>query len=267
MCCIKCFDIVILVLVYRNTDDLIDFFNNLNISKCKVVVVNSYYDKESEIKFQNIARSYDADFISVPNKGYGYGNNRGCEYALHNYLFKYLIISNADVLVEKFDISILANYNDVIIAPQIINLKGKKQNPSSPFVPSRCREYLKSFLYKRDCRRLIWLLYAYSRLTKELFFIICKKRKRVFSAHGAFVIFPIDIVKRLYPFYNEDMFLFNEEEHLGRLARMKGVPTYYVEDIVVRHKEDGSVKIASINEFQMLRQSYMIYFNYWKNSF
>lgn len=261
------FDIIFVVLVYRNITDIKDFFRSLYIANSKVVVVNSYFDDESERELREIAELNHADFLSVPNNGYGFGNNKGCEFALKHYCFKYLIISNADIMIEKLDTDGLAKYNDVIIAPEIINLSGKRQNPSSPFMPSRFREYIKFLLYKWNCRRLMWGLYAYSRLTKICFYLVCGMKRRIFSAHGAFVIFPFNVVKRLYPFYNEDMFLFNEEEHLGRLARQNGIDTVYAQEIIVRHKEDGSMKIASINEFQMLRQSFEVYYDFWKDSF
>ena len=72
-------------------------------------------------------------------------------------------------------------------------------------------------------------------------------------------------MKRLYPFYNEEMFLFNEEEHLGRLAKENGISTIYAPEIVIQHKEDGSMNVASIDLFERMRQSYLVYYKYWKN--
>ena len=91
------YDFVFVVLVYRNTKDLEDFFCSLKVPYSKVVVVNSFFDDKTEQEFQSIAQRNRADFISVPNKGYGFGNNTGCRYALENYKFKYLVISNADI--------------------------------------------------------------------------------------------------------------------------------------------------------------------------
>ena len=85
-------DFIFVVLVYRNIDDLKDFFDHFTIPNSKVVVINSFYDKNSESSLKNIAEENDADFISVPNKGYGAGNNRGIEYVLNNYDFKYKYI-------------------------------------------------------------------------------------------------------------------------------------------------------------------------------
>ena len=42
------YDFVFVVLVYRNTADLHDFFAALKVANSKVVVVNSYYDDNTQ---------------------------------------------------------------------------------------------------------------------------------------------------------------------------------------------------------------------------
>ena len=61
------------------------------------------------------------------------------------------------------------------------------------------------------------------------------------------------------------MFLFAEEIHLGRLASQNGVKTYYEPEIEISHKEDGSVSLAVDNVYKPMRQSFMVYYEYWKN--
>lgn len=256
-------DVVFVVLVYRNTQDLIDFFHHFNLSNCRVIVVNSYYDDESDKEVRDIANKFDADFLSVPNKGYGAGNNAGCRYAMENYQFKYLVISNADVMLERFDINYLEKYDDCIVAPKIINLRRKNQNPSTPFTPSHLKEEFKYWLYNGNHSILIWFYYMLSRLEKCLFYCICFCRKAIFSAHGAFVIFPASVLRKLYPLYDERMFLFNEEEHLGRLSISKEIKTLYAPEIKIRHKEDGSMKIGNVNIFEQMKKSYLVYYDNW----
>lgn len=65
--------VVFVVLVYRNTQDLRDFFKYIDIKDSHTIVVNSYYDEQTVIEFKKIALKAEADFISVPNKGYGAG--------------------------------------------------------------------------------------------------------------------------------------------------------------------------------------------------
>lgn len=259
------YDIVFVVLVYRNTDDLKDFFASNYLPNTKTIVVNSFYDEESEKSFKRIADKYGADFLSVPNKGYGAGNNRGIEHALSNYKFKYLVISNADIMIEKLNVESLEKKSTVIIAPKIINLRNKNQNPSTPFFPSRIIWRLWKFIYANDLRFLSWGMFALSRIKRTIFYLIAPFNKKIFSAHGSFVIFPESVLKQLVPIYNEKMFLFAEEEHLGMLAAKKRIDTYYVPDIVIKHKENGSMSVASVNEFEKMKQSYLEFYDYWFN--
>ncbi|SHF69905.1 Glycosyltransferase, GT2 family [Bacteroides faecichinchillae] len=259
----KRYDIVFVVLVYRNTQDLEEFFIHLACKNAKTIVVESFYNNSCTQDFKAIAKKYNADFVPVPNKGYGAGNNRGCEYAMEHYEFDYLVISNADIIIKRLDLKVLRQYNNSIIAPKIINLKGKNQNPSSPFNPTRLSGRFALWIYNGNHTRLIWIYFALSRLKKILFYCTSWINRSIFSAHGAFVIIPKQVLMSLYPLYNEEMFLFNEEEHLGKLALSRGIKTYYEPKVEIVHKEDGSMKIASVNEFESLKQSYNVYFNCW----
>ena len=257
------YDLVFVVLVYRNTDDLDSFFKSLQVDNCKVIVVNSYFDDESERVFKDIAQQNNADFISVPNKGYGAGNNRGIEHAMANYSFNYLIVSNADILIERLSIDAMKQKGDVIIAPKILNLRNRNQNPSAPFAPSKLSLSMWKLIYEKNMRGFLWVMFIRSRIQKTFFYLISPWYKRIFSAHGAFVIFPINVLKKLVPLYNEKMFLFAEEEHVGMLAKSNGIKTVYSPELIVRHKENGSMRIASVNEFEKKKQSFFVYFDYW----
>lgn len=257
------YDFVFVVLVYRNTADLKEFFSCFRVPQSKVIVVNSYYDETTEAAFHDIAISNNADFLSVPNKGYGAGNNKGVEFAQTHYEYKYLVISNADVIIEKLDLFLLTKYGDVIIAPKILTLKGKNQNPSSPFPPSMLYLKIMKLIYDKGNRTISWPMHAWSRIKKIFFYMISPFYKYVFSAHGAFVIIPKKVINDLHPLFNEEMFLEYEEQHLGMYAKSKGIRTRYVPEIVIRHKEDGSMKIASVNEFEVQKQSFNVYYRYW----
>ena len=257
------FKIIVVVLVYKNTDDLRCFFRNNTIPNSRVVVVNSFYNAATELEFSQIARDNFADFISVPNRGYGAGNNAGCKYALEHYEFDYLIISNADISIKKLNFSVLKKYTSAIIAPKILTLRKKNQNPSCPFTPNILQEKLQYLLYKGDHRHLIWFSYLFSRLRKIIFYIFWPIRKTIFSAHGAFVIFTKNVLQKLYPLYNEEMFLFKEEEHVGRLAKSYEIKTYYEPEIIIEHREDGSIKVSNISVFEQMKNSYLIYYNKW----
>ena len=257
------YDIIFVVLVYRNTADLKDFFLHNHVVKSHTIVVNSYYDDITKSEFEEIARENGASFISVPNKGYGAGNNRGVEYALEHYEFKFLVISNADIMIEKFSQNVIEKQGRVIIAPKILTLKGTNQNPSAPFAPHKISLKIMKYIYERGNRQMALPMHAWSRIKKIAYYLISPFYKYVFSAHGAFVIFPFDVIRTLHPLFNEEMFLEYEEQHLGMYAKSKGIKTRYTPEIVIRHKEDGSMKIASLNEFEVQKQSFGVYYRYW----
>lgn len=257
------FTYIFVVLVYRNTTDLKEFFSSFAISHSKIIVVNSYYDDHTDCLFEQIAQANNADYITVPNKGYGAGNNRGIEFALEKYHFDWLIISNADIKITHWDDITLSNNNSCIIAPKILTRTNKNQNPSTPFQPFSIVEKLKYYTYKGNHNIIIYIFYIWSRLNKIFYYLISKCHKFVFSPHGAFIIIPYKVIKELGPFFNEDMFLFNEEEHLGKLAKSKGIDIRYSDEIIISHKEDGSVSLMDESVFSRSRQSYLKLYEYW----
>lgn len=258
------YDFIFIVLVYRNTKDLEDFFISFKLTNSKVIVVNSFYDDESEKIFKQIAKNGNADFISVPNKGYGAGNNRGIEYALKNYDFKYIVISNADVNIININIDTLKNYPEGIYAPSIRTLKGKQQNPHMPFHCKIIDKQKYKFFLKNNWKAII-LFSALNRILRIFFLNIIRffNSGKIYSAHGSFIVLPKNIVEKLVPLYDENVFLFTEEENLAMNARAQGIHTYYTPQIHIQHKEDGSTSTISDKQRDITRDSYLKFYQKW----
>jgi GT2 family glycosyltransferase len=259
------------VLTYRNTKDLKNFIKSAKETvkdTYKIVVVNSYYDESSYKEFYSIAKENDCDFLNVENKGYGYGNNRGIEYAKANYEFKFLIVSNPDIEIINLSIKKLEGLEECIIAPQIKTLTGKNQNPFY-FLKLELLDLLN--YYSCKTRRKIFSIFGIiiNRLIKDISLIIIGLLNinimRIYAAHGSFVIFGTSALKNLGTVYDERIFLFSEENHLARLAYEKSIKTYMIPDIKVLHKEDGSVGLANMKASDYWYNSFMIYYNNWKN--
>ena len=94
-----------------------------------MIIVNSYYDEKTKRIFENIAQKNKYDFISVENKGYGFGNNIGIKYAIDNYQFKRIIIANPDIIIKKFDHKFLDQAIAGVYGGAITTRTGKIQNP------------------------------------------------------------------------------------------------------------------------------------------
>lgn len=255
------YEIVFVVLVYRNTQVLHDFFASLVLPfSYRVIVVNSFYDSHSEQDCRTVALKNDADFISVPNKGYGTGNNVGCQYAMDHYSFRFLALSNSDIIIQ--DMSILAGMvqGKAVYAPDTRMENGHRQNPH---IPVRFGFYLKlldlSYRYKSE--KLMSVAFAINRVVRELFVLWTKlsggRMVRVFSAHGSFIILTSQAVQELMPLFNEEMFLYNEELYLAHRCKLLGIPVYYVPRLSVLHLE-GASSTSSSNAWQNHEDSYNV---------
>ena len=185
------YDCVIIVLTYKNVNDIADFFHHISITESKVIVVNSFYDTKTAGQVEQIAKKNNADFLNVENRGYGYGNNIGIQYAREHYLFKYLIISNPDIIIKKFDINFADGDLSSIYAPKILTLRGKNQNP---YYYSYCQaiEYLKYLGNKKNNRLLFYLPVIINKIYRILRAtigdILKIKKEKIYAAHGSFVI-------------------------------------------------------------------------------
>ena len=234
---------IFVVLVYKNISVLSDFFISLNVNDCKVIVVNSFFDEESEKNCSDIAKSYNADYISIPNKGFGYGNNVGSQYAIEHYSFDFLILSNSDIIIENLDI--LSRYTDkkVIIAPYVHLKSGKLQNPNIPWNHSFLLRLL-HLGYINKSNMLLLIAHLFTRASREFFriyhFMRRSKNYKIFSCHGCFIVFSSNAVYELFPFFDEKMFLYNEELYLAYRAKNHNVSILYDPNVRVCHLEGAS---------------------------
>jgi GT2 family glycosyltransferase len=262
---------IFVILVYRNTNDLEDCLASITekVSSCKSVIVNAYYDDDSLHEVERIANLYHCDFISIENKGYRYGNNRGMEFALKHYLFDYVIISNPDIVIENFDDTFIGpDFEYDIIAPQIIAASGKAQNPAM-FKRLPLSEYLIYCGYKLNSRLLLMCGLTISKIIREFISHVKKIRKQrvydIYCAHGSFLLLSKRIVEKLKPVYDDRVFLFGEEGILAYKAKKTHFKTCYSDFISIKHKEDGSMKLSDLSINGEMRKSNIFYYeNYIK---
>ena len=255
---------VFIVLVYKNIDVLRDFFKSLTIDNYKIIVVNSYYDDTSLRECEEVAKHNGADFIPIENKGYGYGNNVGTKYAMEHYDYDFLILSNSDIEIKSLGkIEDFVEQNTVI-APNTVMRTGKHQNPDTPWELKFVYPILE-YGYNSHKHWICMFCYMSTRMSREIFriykFFVRKKKYKIFSPHGSFVIFTKKAVDLLYPFFDERMFLYNEEWYLALKARGLKIPIFYVPSIEVLHYEGASTPNAV--SFDYNRQSFSI-LNKWR---
>lgn len=255
----KYYEIVFVVLVYKNIAVLKDFLKTLKLSfTYKVIVVNSFYDSSTEEECRAVSILYNADYIPVPNLGYSSGNNVGCNYAINNYQYKFLIVANSDVIIH--DLTFLNRFeaSKAVIAPDTKMINGKRQNPNIPF---KSRIYLKSIdkYYRTQVNFFFYIGLVFNRLYRELVVFITKILNlhlfKIFSPHGSFIIFTYEASVDLVPIFNDKMFLYNEELYLAYNCILHKVPVFYSKEIKVTHLEGASSNSKS-NSWKNHKASY-----------
>lgn len=252
---------VFVVLVYKNTQVLLDFFRSFDMPDSKVIVVNSFYDDISLEKCRTIAKQFNADFISIPNKGYGYGNNIGCKYAIEHYQFDYIVISNSDIEIKSLKAIDSLNEELAVYAPSVRIPSGKKQNPNIITCFSFYYIFLK-YGYKTEQKWMLTIARVLCRFHREIILLISSilqiKKLKIFAPHGCFIIFTRKAIEKLYPIFNNEMFLYNEELFLGFNCKKNNIPIYYVPNLKVLHLEGASSSNNQTIGFNNNKQSFSI---------
>lgn len=261
----KEYNLVFVVLVYKNTHDIIDFIKSVkkNTENTRIVIVDAFYSSEVSERIDILAKKYDTDAIHIENKGYGYGNNKGIEYVNENYEYSKLIIANPDTIIKKLNYDCLKKIKIGIVGPKIITKSGKNQNPYW-VSDNKLGEAMIYQGCKKNKKILRYMAYIINRIIREAYILVFKHTGRdmgkVFAVHGSFVIFTKSAIDRLIPLYDENMFLFAEEAYLAHKAKKLGIKTYYAESTEVFHKEDGSISCADINEERIYKDSIIYYY-------
>lgn len=261
---------VFVVLTYRNEKDLEDFLVSAqkHVNSYAVVVVNSFYDDDSMNKIKNVAEKYNCKFLNVENRGYGYGNNRGIEYANDYYIYEYLVVANPDTEIKSYPESAFTNMENAVIAPNIINKLGKKQNPMV-WIKNNMADFFVYKGLKGNIKPLFYMGLGLNKLLRQLFFIIYKNKKgnvRIYQAHGSFIIFSQHVMKKIGLPFDENVFLFAEEGDLATILRKNKLNIYYSPKIEIFHKEDGSMQFRDDLDSRLIDANIYIYEKYHKRS-
>ncbi len=257
---------IAIVLVYRNYLDLVECIESMqqSISSIRIVVVNAYYNDETKNRVQEICDRYHCVFINIENKGYGFGNNRGITFAMAHFNFEFIIIANPDTIVQAWDETVFHQGGEFdIIAPKIIAASGKLQNPMC-VKRSAVSELLTYWGLKYNAKLVMYMGIG---ITKIIRMVGVQSHNRangdysIYAAHGSFVILSRKTVEELYPVYDENMFLFAEEGVLAYKAQKSNLKTGQCNRIVIRHKEDGSMKLSDFPINNELRKSNLYYYD------
>lgn len=264
------YDFVFVAVVYRNIDDLNNFIleikKQVNLSY-KIIIVNNHYNDEIDKKIREVALLNDCSLINTDNKGYGSGNNLGIEFAKKHFNFKFLVISNTDIIIKKFDTRKLLEYKNekILFGPLIKTRKNKNQNPYW-YKENTFTEYIIYLGYKYRNKLLVYLGVGINKIYREYFLYIFNKNQKkqlqnVFALHGSFVVISKDVINSVPKFYDEEMFLFSEEAHLAHKLKKYKIQSVLTKHIEILHNEDGTMSLEVVPENDIKRNSILTYYD------
>ena len=240
----KSFKYIYVVCTYGAVKDLINFINSvgeINLD-AHIIVANSYCNDETREQIRNIAQKNECDFLDLENKGYGHSLNEGIQYAQGHYDYQYLIITNADILIKHVDMS-NAPEGRFVLAPEVITKSGKRQNPFYIF-PHFKLFHLSKWYRETFKRENSLIVVVAAKLERVVFnFLYGAKRgkwKKIYAGHGSHILFSKEAIDELKRPFEDDIFLYCEENFLGYKLRKHNIPYFYSCDVSVVHTEDGS---------------------------
>lgn len=260
----KVIDFIFVALVYRDYRDLNDLCESLKThvkGSYKVVVVDAFYDEDTSKRVKEQSEILECDYVQIENRGYGFGNNRGIEFANTHYEYNWLIICNPDTILKSpISADGLSEYKG-IVAPDVIAKSGKHQNPYWAY-ENRLSEKLIYLGYNTGKKLYTYIGVGINRFLRDFFRLVngitSGKVNDIYACHGSFLFIRSDFAQRYY--YDEEMFLFYEEACLAAEARAHNISVKYSDGIKVFHKEDGSMNLANIVEYPHLKESYIHYY-------
>ena len=246
---------------YENTKKLVKNIKEYKILD-KIVIVDNKSTNNDELKRLNTLICDKVDVIvSDKNGGYSYGNNYGLKYIDKKYgeqKFEYVIISNPDVYVKEYDIEktiefLNNNKKCVIASPRMYYTNG----------PAR-RSAWKN-------RKIITDIANSTRITQAILFPFFKKGEyskkdfknsvqEVDAIAGSFFVANHKLFRNI-GYFDENTFLFYEEDIIGVKAKEKGYSIFSLNNLSFIHYESKTIgKIMNIFKKQDVLFNSRIYF-------
>ena len=240
---------------YKNTKNYVEKikeYNNID----KIVVVDNLSPNDDYKKLLELKSDKIAVLQSERNGGYSYGNNYGVKY-LENQNEKYdnLIISNPDVYVTEETIQrcldeLNSNENTAVVAPCMKYSDNKIARRSS----WKIRTYFRDVIH--STRLLELLFYAVLRNGEYSKNDYKNGKLKVECIAGSFFVIKHDVFKKI-GYFDENVFLFYEEDILGAKLKKLGYDIYSLNDVSFTHYESRTINKAfsAFKKVKLLNES------------
>lgn len=240
-----------------------------DIERDVIIVDNASDEKDYHALKEGFIES-DHTFLVRSDKNLGYfgGLNYGLK-AIDLKKYDYVVIANNDLIYRYDFLEVLekSEYkeNCMVIAPELITIDGRYQNPQRVNKPSKKRRMSYDLYYSN---------YVISQTMQFLYSTFLRKKRKerdrvltktdIFQLTGACMILTPKFFE-CCGYLDDSVFMWGEEVLLAHQVEVaKGVITYDP-SLYVLHMESASVnKISSRKSFKMTKASYKIYRDYYK---
>jgi GT2 family glycosyltransferase len=266
------FDIAFVILHYitiMETQNLVSSIKkNIDTPNYKIIIVDNYSPNKSGYELKKLYstdKSIDV-IINNENLGFARGNNVGIRHCKDNYIIKYICCLNNDtILIQKDFISKVEQEYSLsraaVIGPRII-LKNNSIQASALRLKSigeyqnEYNDYLKGEIPSNKIngtlesikKKFPDLYTKYSSIKNDFYGNKLRFRQEDVVLHGCCLIFT-EVFFELLSGFNEQTFLFREEELLYLSIKSNHLLSVYNPHIRIKHLEDAATdSIVSTSE-------------------
>ena len=245
----------VVILNYNDYETTYNMIEQIKNYKClnHILIVDNKSTDRSYSKLKKLENKKIKVIKTDKNKGYAYGNNFGVRYIDDNYKVDNIIISNPDVIVSEDTINTLIddlkNKNDISLIAPIIEEKGNISRGWK--LPGFIEDLISNITYFHKYSNKL-MSYKEDHYNNKL--------SRVEAVHGCFFMIRLKDFKEVN-YFDENTFLYYEENILGKKLKDKGKFTYVDNTVKVIHNLSVSVDKTynSINKYKILKNSQKYY--------
>lgn len=251
----------IIILNYNDSDTVIEYIHRIKDYKSfdRIVIVDNCSPDGSYEKL----KEYQSDKIHViktdGNKGYAYGNNFGVHYLEEKKeYYDYITISNPDISVDdetvRKTIEFLSTHKDVAVATPTMYMSDGNMSPLAGWKERKLDSDIRdsSMILTRMKNRPHVECYDKSYFRGEYSYVDC--------VPGSFFIIKYDVFADVQ-YFDENTFLFFEEDILGKKLKNKGYKVVVLNKLQFIHFESITINknLKYLKKYKALQKSKRYY--------
>lgn len=262
--------VLIIAVHYRSQQSMVALLESLRVlkhfSESEIIVVDNHSGDEHLFGIKDIAETLpNVQLLVAPeNRGYFGGAKFGLDAYQSFGLPNWIVVCNADVLIEDEDFFVKLFKRDPlsvgVVAPRI-TIKSNSRIEQNPFMIDRPGKWRRFTMRFYSSCYLLGLFWDWLSRQKRAFHAnissgsAANSEQVVYAAHGSFMIFS----RRFFEmggYLDNNLFLFGEEIAVGEVCRNLGLSVVYDPKLHVLHDEHQSVGAGMTrNAYQYHRQS------------